>query len=239
MSVRLSESWPADRRLVLGIGSGRTGSESLGFLLNVQPEGSCSHEFSLFCMQGHRASRYRPPLAWDASREEVQRVLLGLACYERPIVGDVGSYWLPHLDWILRELPTALVVGITRSREAVVRSFLEKSGRRNHWMQPGSGDWEPDPIWDPAFPKYTSCDKREAIGLYWDEYYAECDRLVRTYPDRVRMWPLAKLSEQEVARDIVMFAGYNPNELNLKVLKPRNKKKSVLRKLASRFLRGS
>lgn len=237
MSDALTTRWPADKRLVLGVGCGRTGSESLGYLLDVQPDGCVSHEFSLFCEHGHRSARYRVPLGWKADHAEVSEAVIALSRYPGKIVGDAASYWLPQLSWILEEVPNACVIGITRNREAVVRSFLEKSGSRHHWAQHDGKTWTPDPVWDPAFPKYDVSEKEEAIGLYWDDYYAECDRLAAKYPDRFRLWPLPALSDPHSAKEMLLFAGHDPDRLNLKQLAPRNKKKSRFRKMAKRILR--
>lgn len=236
MTTPLAETWPAEKRLVLGIGSGRTGSESLGYLMHVQPEGCASHEFSLFCVEGHRAARYRPPVAWDATQEEVADAVAGLGRYNGAIVGDASSSWLPHLDWILGSLPTARTIVITRPRDAVVRSFQEKSGQRNHWVNHDGVQWEPDPVWDPAFPKYDTQDKAEAIGRYWDDYYGECDRLAERYPDRVRMWSLGALSDPAAVTEMLSFAGHPTDRLNLTRLKPRNQRQSRLKKLAKTLL---
>lgn len=237
MTTSLSEAWPDDKRLVFGVGCGRTGSESLGYLLHVQPEGWASHEFSLFCAEGHRAARYRPPLAWEASRDEATDAVVGLSRYRGSIVGDASSSWLPHLSWVLEEIPTARAIVITRPREAVVRSFLEKSGDRNHWIQHDGVDWQYDPIWDPAFPKYDTADKAEAIGRYWDDYYAECDRLASRHPDRVRAWPLSALSEPVAVQEMLGFAGHAPDRLNLTRLQPRNRRRGWLKTLARTLLR--
>lgn len=232
MDRSLSDLWPAEKRLVLGVGSGRTGSESLAYLLDVQPDGCVSHEFSLFCAEGHRAARHRPPLAWDTPRAEAREAIIGLSRHRGTIVGDAGSYWLPQLAWVLEELENVRVVGVTRDRASVVRSFLEKSTNRNHWMRHDGAEWVADPVWDPAFPKYDCDDKEEAIGRYWDDYYGECDRLVAAHPDRFRLWPLKSLSDPVAAREILLFAGHDPERLNLKRLAPRNKRKSPFKKFA-------
>lgn len=236
MITPLSETWPAEKKLVFGVGCGRTGSESLGYLLHVQPEGWASHEFSLFCAEGHRAARFRPPLAWDASQEEAADAVMALSRYNGNIVGDASSSWLPHLGHILQAVPAARAIVITRPRDAVVRSFLEKSGDRNHWMRHDGVAWQRDPIWDPAFPKYDTDDKADAIGRYWDDYYAECDRLAEAYPDRVRAWPLPALSDPAAVREMLGFAGHAPDRLNLTRLKPRNQRQGRLKKLAKSLL---
>jgi len=38
-------------------------------------------------------------------------------------------------------------------------------------MNHNGSDWIKSPRWDLLFPKYDVKDIREAIGIYWDDYY--------------------------------------------------------------------
>ena len=113
------------------------------------------------------------------------------------LVGDVNYAHLPYCADYLRLDRTARVVVLRREREATVRSFFdwtEPGGdpgtalSRNHWQtleRDNAATTQLDE-WDFTFPKVEgAASKREAIGKYYDEYYARAGELAREFPGRV------------------------------------------------------
>jgi tetratricopeptide (TPR) repeat protein len=164
-------------RLVIGIGTGRCGSTSLAKLLERQPGAAVSHE--------------RPPrLPWVP---KPGRLRVHLACFEEllrshDLVADVSHWWLPYLADLFERFPTMKVVALKRDREQTVRSFekIKGSGEGaiNHWCNHDGKVWQHNP-WDECYPSYDLEDRAEAIGRYWDDYYAAVEDWLRRRPGSV------------------------------------------------------
>ena len=133
-----------------------------------------------------------------ASAQAEQLRAAGERVPESTLVGDVNYAHLPYCADYLRLDSTARVVVLRREREATVGSFFdwtEPGGdpgtvlSRNHWQtseeQDDAARTQLDE-WDFTFPKLEgAASKREAIGRYYDEYYARAAELAREFPDRV------------------------------------------------------
>ena len=140
----------------------------------------------------------RPLLPWDGqNNSQVIRLRFeGLArqCPQVARIGDVGLYYLPYTDEVLSSLDHVRVICLKRDRQETVDSFIRwiqqtRKGRPvDHWSADRAG-LEDDP-WDASFPKYVALDMAEAIGQYWDDYYAQASRLAQEFPDRVRVFEM-------------------------------------------------
>ncbi|MGH8936860.1 MAG: hypothetical protein ACRDXD_11480 [Acidimicrobiia bacterium] len=207
--------------MILGIGTGRSGSLSLARLLNLQAGVFASHEFREI-QDGRQGKRLAEPLPWTSSLEIAEERLGLILDYPGDIVGDVSSSWLPYLAALFEEGPSNLrVVCLRRAREAVVESFMRKTGKKHHWADHDGRRWLKDPRWDATFPNLDpSLTKREAISRYWDEYRAEVDRLCRTHPERIRVWDMVEaLGAGEQTRQMLEFAGVPPQDQVLSSIK--------------------
>lgn len=189
--------------IVLGIGSGRCGTESLAAVLNRHPGVKVSHE--------------EPPLLpW---RHEPEPRVIGerLARFQRrpeaQLVGDVASFYLPYVEDAIRAEPTIRIVCLKRDREEVVQSFCRWLDRTqhlptNHWAEQPAPGWHHDPVWTAIFPKYGTANREEGIRLYWDAYYATVEQLLRVYPQQIRLFDMQHaLNTKEGLRDLLTFAG--------------------------------
>jgi hypothetical protein len=83
----------------------------------------------------------------------------------------------------------------------------------DHWSeQPGAGLWH-DPVWSTIFPKYPTASREEGIRRYWDEYYAEVERLHQRYPENVRVFDMnSVLNTENGQREMLHFAGLPASE---------------------------
>jgi len=160
--------------IVIGIGTGRCGTVSLGRLLNLQPDAHITHE-------------KRPLLPWDMEDKKPIKVQLDDLRRRQKrfkFAGDVASAWLPYLPRLFREFTDIKVVGLWRDKEGFVESFMRQSGPRDNWTK---GAEVVQPEFCKCFPKYEAKTKEENLGLYWEEYNAtmfdwEKKGQVKTFP---------------------------------------------------------
>jgi len=235
-------------RIVIGLGSGRSGTASLTSLIDRQEGGVCFHEmnpsgavfsgnaqphlnavseFRNILRGGNRAR-----LSIDYSRPA------SVATYEKlqrmghvNLIGDIAYYYLNYVDDLLECFPECMFVCIRRDREQTVASWMKKSAIKrwpslwiadrlkswltrtpfhteyNYWQVHDGSRWKPDPVWDSCFPKFEAPSKRDAIGMYWDYYYLEADRLQRKHPDRFRVFNVEELSQPQGQVRILSFIG--------------------------------
>jgi len=235
-------------RLVIGLGTGRSGTASLASLIDRQRGGLCFHE-----MNPAGAVFSGNPQSSVNTVTELRRILDGgdRRClsidYSRPasvatygklqameqvsLLGDIAFYHLNYVPAMLDAEPSCRFVCIRRDRQETVASWLNKSAisrwrslwladrikalltrtpfhtEYNYWQQHDGSRYRPDPVWDSCFPKFEAADKREAIGLYWDYYYLEADRLEKLYPENFRVFDIADLGTPDGQRSILRFIG--------------------------------
>lgn len=189
-------------RLVLGAGTGRSGSTSLTQLLAAQPGGYFSHE-------------HAPRLSWDTPDPRFDFHLRRFQALQRGYqsFGDVSHWWLPRFEALLEAFPDLRMIVLKRDRLETIASFLkvkggEGQGGINHWIDHDGRFWRRN-IWDECYPKYEARGSREAIGAYWDDYYRQAEALQRRFPASLRVFPTTQLSSTEGQRHILSFAGFS------------------------------
>ncbi|NTV94344.1 MAG: hypothetical protein HGA75_02890 [Thiobacillus sp.] len=185
------------KRVVIGLGTGRCGSVSLGHLLDAQDGAEVSHES-------------RPMLPWQRSEAAFARKWRELEARKGDLVGDVCHSWLPYVSDLIRLDPEVRIVCLQRDCAKIVDSFELKVARKrkNHWMEHDGRKWTKDARYDPTFPKYPVDDMREALALYCRDYYARVDELICEYPGNIRKWTTEEaLNSPEGMRDILDFIG--------------------------------
>ena len=192
---------PAQQRLLLGLGTGRSGSTSLTKLLRHQPGTFCAHEFP-------------PRLSWSEnhSRFGFHRRRFETLLAHFSTVADVSHWWLPYADLILETFDEVRFIALKRDREATIRSFLRikgggGQGSINHWTDHDGSFWQKNP-WDECYPSLAAETVEAGIGLYWDQYYADVDALAQRAPDSVRVFATEDLSNPDTQRDLLTFCGF-------------------------------
>lgn len=135
---------PGDGHIVVGLGSGRSGTASLASLIDRQPGGLCFHEMNPACavfsgnpqaqlntvteLQAILGGGNRARLAIDYSRPASVASYAKLQSMQQPkLLGDIGFYYLNYVEDILSLVPECKFVCIRRDREQTVRSWLRKS----------------------------------------------------------------------------------------------------------------
>lgn len=147
----------AHSKLVIGLGSGRSGTASLTSLIDRQCGGICFHEMNpsgaVFSgnSQPHlnAVSEFRnilrggdrAKLAIDYSRPA------SVVTYEKlqqmpkiSLIGDIAYYYLTYVDELLAFDPEVVFVCIKRDREQTISSWLNKSAIRR-WPTLWLADW--------------------------------------------------------------------------------------------------
>jgi hypothetical protein len=180
-------------------------------------------------------------LALDYSRPaSVAKYTELIATDDVRILGDIAFYYLRYVEDILEVSREVRFVCIKRDRSATVDSWLKKSAlkrwpslwladrlkslitrtpfhtSKNFWQRHDGTIWRPDPVWDKTFPKFEAANKREAIGKYWDHYYAEAERLERRHPGFFRIFPVEAMSNPDGQRKILSFIGLSDSGMVLK-----------------------
>ena len=235
--------------IVFGLGSGRSGSQSLARLLDAQAGAFVTHEKNPHVMAWSGAEpavlenlrEFERALSTGIPRlsvtlEETNRDVIERMARGGPVrlIGDVASYYLPYVSAIHDANPDVRFVCLKRDREETVRSFLAKTFKRrslpflrylgmrrvkdrNHWVAHDGRRWDLDPLWDRCFPKYETNSKRQAIEMYWDEYYGTAARLELEMPGRFRVFPLASLNDAASLDAILEFVGVPKGDRALEV----------------------
>jgi Sulfotransferase family len=206
--LRYRQPLRAPGRIVLGIGSGRSGSTSLAAMLATIGGSCCTHE--------------NPPLiSWRPEPEEVEfhlRRFRRLAPYH-PFVADVSHWWLNVIDLVFAEFPEARVIGTFREVESCAASFMriKGSGRGsyNHWVPYDNGIWAAA-RWDAAYPTFAVPEhaaldpdgvKLELIARYVEEYNDAMQALAQRFPTRVMLVHTETLDDEAVQNAIFDYVG--------------------------------
>jgi hypothetical protein len=195
-------SQKSSRQLIIGLGSGRSGTTSLSRLLNIQPSSFFLHEGSF--------DRGDFLLPWEKDIDLMDRFfeILEDESSEAKFYGCVALFFLPYVEDIIKKYPNVKFIRLIRDRSAVVRSFLTHSGNYNWWENHDGTYWKHDPVWDREFPKFNAVSKEEAIGKYWDFYNQQGLILQEKYPENFKIFNMENLNSRTGMNEIFDFVGY-------------------------------
>jgi len=190
-----------DRRLLIGLGTGRSGSTSLTKLWRNQKNCYCSHE-------------HPPRLSWKVNipRFEFHRRRIAILQSSYKFVGDVSHWWLPYIDRVIENFNNVRVIVLKREKAATVNSFLKikgggGKGTVNHWVDHDGSYWVKN-IWDECYPSYCVETVKEAIEHYWDNYYKTVESLAKRFPSKINIFPTEMLEDPDTQREILSFCGF-------------------------------
>jgi len=243
--------------IALGLGSGRTGTASLSYLIGSQKSAICFHELNPTgaVFEGNPQPILNTINEFQSILDGGDKRLLALD-YSRPssvtkyeelkqmpevnIMGDIAYYYLRYVEDILAINQQVRFVCIKRDRAQTIASWMKKSAinrwlslsiadrlksiitrtpyheSKNFWQQHDGTIWQPDPVWDKTFPNFEASSKEDAIGKYWDYYYAEAERLATKHPGVFRIFPIEMMSDREGQANILRFIGINEDEMVLR-----------------------
>ena len=170
------------------MGSGRCGTTSLSILLNAQQDTSATHEFCFLPWEFNQSY-------WD---RVVDKLTSGKDPYNTGVIGDVGYYWMNHVDRVVERFPSVKFIYLWRDRQEVVDSMWEFTRGLNTY---------PDNPLNPY--KLYEGDKKAAVGLMWDDYMAMSKEYKKKYPDQFyRIEMNLALNDGKEQRKMLEFAGY-------------------------------
>jgi len=127
--------------IVIGIGTGRSGTASLANLLNAQRDAVCFHEMNPSCVRFHGTPRpilntideYQAiidggdpaMLTVDLGRPVAAKAYDRLRGMQRVrLIGDIAFYYLTYVEAILQRNPRVRFVCLQRDRTETVESWL-------------------------------------------------------------------------------------------------------------------
>lgn len=130
--------------IVIGLGSGRSGTASLAGLLNAQRDALCFHEMNPSCVRFHGTPRPilntidefqaivdggdPSMLTVDLGRRVAAEAYDALCDMPRVrLIGDIAFYYLSYVEAIAARNPNVRFVCLKRDRAATIRSWLKKS----------------------------------------------------------------------------------------------------------------
>jgi hypothetical protein len=154
-----------ERRQIIGLGTGRCGTESLSSLL-TQDDCFVSHE------------QYQ--MDWHHNHHNLQNNLNLFRQRPESVVGDVAFWWLNYVP-----LVKAKFVCLKRDKSKTVRSFLKWFRNKDYWTSQAN---ETDKVQkndnytvvfrsiNTSFPKFPTLNVEHAINLYYDLYYTVASR---------------------------------------------------------------
>ena len=209
-------------RLVIGLGTGRSGSTTLAARLGATPNSCSTHE--------------NPPLVfWTPKPEQASLHFRRFELLSRrhDLVADCAHWWLGLVDELVVRFPSVKFIGLVRDRFDCAVSFARLKGlgpgTYNHWAHE-KRDLGISALWDPTYPKFEPPNwahrrpdraKLEMIEKYWDLYNAKLFSFARKYPERFLLLSTKRLDEPECVKKIYEFVGAAP------VVAPRHVKLNV------------
>jgi hypothetical protein len=130
--------------IVIGLGSGRSGTASLAKLLNAQPDALCFHEMNPSCVRFSGTPRPvlntldefqaildggdPSALTVDLGRPVAARAYDALCRMERVrLIGDIAFYYLSYVEAMAARNPNVRFLCLKRDRGETIRSWLQKS----------------------------------------------------------------------------------------------------------------
>lgn len=142
---------------------------------------------------------------------------------EKPIVATVAFYWIKYLGDIFRDIRNPKVICLKRRREEVIESFAGMYKDKNFWSDPKGDKFTGiDPKVSPLgemWPKYNLL-KEEAIGKYWDEYYAIAEAWIQMFPEQMIIVDMHSMFNNEKYQRVALkFLGIKKPVIDLDIKK--------------------
>jgi len=204
-------------RIVIGLGTGRCGTQSLACLLDQQIGSEVTHE-----------ADWRD-LPWAGQVEAVNRKFrqfrTRLVEERRRMVGDVGFYYLPYIEHMLARYPNLALVCMQRDRDDTTLSLVRKMRKRHPGLNHGGRRWRASE-WDRNYPKFGIADRRVAAEMFWDNYYDFANRLQQEQPVRFWIVDCASLNSRDGQEQLLSFLAVPSGEMVFDVGIHRNKGQS-------------
>lgn len=200
--------------IVLGIGTGRCGTQGLMTFLNLQKVNTL-HESVLL------------PWGFDLVSLNLLLAKLGkTSTIDYPNVGEVNFSLLNYIEPLLKsinaenveigseqEYPftanTAVrVICLRRDKAETVKSWMNNHKNFNFWSSAGhacfsQGLYLKNDILGNSFPKYD-LGKEAALACFWDDYYLKAAQLELIYPEAFKIFDMSQLFSDTANQKILL-----------------------------------
>ena len=209
--------------IVLGIGTGRCGTQSLMTFLNLQKVNTF-HESILL------------PWAFDpVSLNSLLVKLSKTSTIDYPNVGEVNFSLLNYIEPLLKSIkienielgseqkyffPTntaVRVVCLRRDKAETIKSWMNNHKNFNFWSSADhecftQGLYLKNDLLGNSFPKYD-LGKEAALTRFWDDYYLKATQLELIYPDFFKIFDMSEFfSDTSVQKILLDFLGIPVNK---------------------------
>jgi hypothetical protein len=197
--------------VVLGLGSGRSGSTTMAGLLGTIKGAKSTHENPV-------------PVFWDPQPQQVEFHLRRFQILREYflVVADSSVWWINLLDTVSQAFPMTRMIGVVRETVECVRSFKAiMQTRWNPFVHPHNGIWQTY-HGDPLRPHYElpenarkdpNAAREGMIWRYVTDYNNRLNALAKQMPDRMLLLRTEELSEASTRRQISQFLGHGVTEV--------------------------
>jgi hypothetical protein len=202
--------------IVLGIGTGRCGTQALMTFLNLQKVNTL-HESVL--------------LPWVFDSQSLNSLLTKLgktSTIDYPNVGEVNFSLLNYIEPLLKSISAenvdigseqeylftaniaVRVVCLRRDKAETIKSWMNNHKNFNFWSSVehecfAQGLYLKNDILGNSFPKYD-LGKEAALACFWDDYYLKAAQLELIYPDSFKIFDMPELfSDTSVQKVLLDF----------------------------------
>jgi hypothetical protein len=221
--------------IVLGIGTGRCGTQGLMTFLNLQQVNTL-HESVLL------------PWVFDpVSLNSLLVKLSKISTIDYPNVGEVNFSLLNYIEPLLKSInaenvevrveqifppdTTIRVICLRRDKAETVKSWMNNQKNFNFWSSPDhecftQGLYLKNDILGNSFPKYD-LGKEAALACFWDDYYMKAAQLELAYPDLFKIFDMSEFfSDTSIQEKLLDFLEIPVNKRFTAVLNNKIDKKA-------------
>jgi len=201
--------------MIIGLGSGRCGTNSLAVLLDSQEGVKVTHEETL--------------LSWQYDRDDYNAFNDSLSGREEATVGDVAFYHLNYCEMYLKQ--GAICICLQRNREETINSYINWIALNNGygWFDPSDFDgiwevirhrsskhWRNSDHLKRCYPNLEGKFLINKLAAYYDLYYKKANELAEH--ENFRIFDIDKLNHKETQLEILTFAQIeNPQTKTIKL----------------------
>lgn len=177
----------ANKRLIIGLGSGRCGTTSLAHLLNIQDDSNITHEDHVEGIFG---------LTRDSEASLALFCLVDILARNSFTVGDIGYHWLKFIPTLMAFKGDKRFICLKRDKEETINSFVNYPIQKTNPM---------------------SNSTRKEFELYYDHYYLKTDYYCTKYPEIFKTFSTDSLNSEDGQRDILNFLGFANHKYDIGV----------------------
>ncbi|MFM7458174.1 MAG: hypothetical protein ACKO3R_05890 [bacterium] len=220
--------------IVLGIGTGRCGTQALMTFLNLQKVNTL-HEsvllpwtFDLVSLNSLLAKLRK---ASTIDYPDVGEVNFSLLNYIEPLLKEVMKNFIFHHGLSGEEVKAPLselgglfpantairVVCLRRDKAETLKSWMNNHKNFNFWSNAdhecfAQGLYLKNDILGNSFPKYD-LGKEAALACFWDDYYLKAAQLELAYPENFKIFDMSELFSDTSVQEILLdFLGIPVNK---------------------------